>query len=127
MKFLNKLSDDEILSLAQKCGLPKNLPSTEAPKNKMVVLRFDRQVTIISKNEGFGGARACECSMLSINDYEVLKSAIAGKGNGISTNQNATLATFLRAKFGKEYVNCATKYWEQKRILKQAQEELEMM
>lgn len=49
-EVLNKLGDDEIIKLALLCGIPENFPSTEMEQNGMHVLRFDKQITIITKN-----------------------------------------------------------------------------
>lgn len=54
----------------------------------MYVLRFDRLITVISKNEGKTGQASYECSMPSFNDYEILKSDLANKGTKITSQQN---------------------------------------
>lgn len=87
MRFLSKLGDDEIIKLALVCDLPENFPSTEMEQNGMRVLRFDRQIVVISKNEGETGPASYEWSMLSFNDYEILRSDLANKGTKISQNK----------------------------------------
>lgn len=57
-------------------------------QNGMYVLRFDRLITVISKNEGKTGQASYECSMPSFNDYEILKSDLANKGTKITPQQN---------------------------------------
>lgn len=56
--------------------------------NEMHVLRFDRLITVISKNEGKTGQASYECSMPSFNDHEILKSDLANKGTKITPQQN---------------------------------------
>lgn len=53
----------------------------------MRVLRFDRLITVISKNEGKTGQASYECSMPSFNDHEILKSDLANKGTKITPQQ----------------------------------------
>lgn len=126
MRFLNKLGDDEILRLAVDCGLPENFPSLTKEQNGMRVLRFDKQVTIISKNEG-DEMSSYQCSTLTLNDYEILKSNLANKGTGISAKQNEALVKFMTQKFGKQYVYWAKRYWNQKAVIRRAETELEMI
>lgn len=127
MRFLNKLGDDEIIKLALLCGMPENFPSIEMEQNGMRVLRFDKQITIISKNEGKKGQASYECSMLSLNDYEVLKSDLANKGTEITPKQNEELVKFMTQKFGKQYVYWCKRYWHQKEVIRRAETELEMI
>lgn len=54
----------------------------------MYVLRFDRLITVISKNEGKTGQASYECSMPSFNDHEILKSDLGNKGTKITPKQN---------------------------------------
>lgn len=54
----------------------------------MHVLRFDRLITVISKNEGKTGQASYECSMPSFNDHEILRSDLANKGTKITAQQN---------------------------------------
>lgn len=73
--------------MALACDLPENFPSTEMEQNGMRVLRFDRLITVISKNEGKTGQASYECSMPSFNDHEILKSDLANKGTKITPQQ----------------------------------------
>lgn len=57
-------------------------------QNGMHVLRFDRLITVISKNEGKTGQASYECSMPSFNDHEILRSDLANKGTKITPQQN---------------------------------------
>ena len=127
MRFLNKLGDDEILRLAVNCGLPENFPSLSMEQNGMRVLRFDKQVTVVSKNEGNGEMSSYQCSGITLNDYEILRSDLANKGTGISAKQNEALVKFMTEKFGKQYVYWASRYWNQKAVIRRAETELEMI
>lgn len=126
-EFLSKLGDDEIIKLALACDLPENSPSTEMEQNGMRVLRFDRQIVVISKNEGETGPASYECSMLSFNDYEILRSDLANKGTKITPKQNEELVKFMTQKFGKQYVYWCNRYWHQKEVIRYAETELEMI
>lgn len=127
MRFLSKLGDDEIIKLALACDLLEKFPSTEMEQNGMRVLRFDRLITVISKNEGKTGQASYEFSTPFFNDHETLKSDLANKGTKITLKQNEELVKFMTQKFDKQYVYWCNRYWYQKEVIRHAENELEMM
>lgn len=94
--------------MALACDLSKKSPRLKW--NGIRVLRFDRLITVISKNEGKTGQASYECSMPSFNDYEILRSDLANKGTKITPKQNEELVKFMTQKFGKQYVYWCNRY-----------------